>query len=521
MLVVTAQQMQRLDHRTIHEAGIPGIVLMENAGRGTAAQIERLFPDVRDRRVVVLSGKGNNGGDGFVIARCLLDTGCTVSCLLIGQAEQVSGDARIMLHAYQQAGGSLQVIADAEQWQHAADSLQHAGLIIDALLGTGLSGAVAGLHQRIIQDVNCLQGIPVVSVDVPSGVDATTGKILGAAIRAQLTCTLGLPKLGLVLFPGAAHAGSLEVIDIGIPRSLVAQEHTAAGLLEQQDFKGLIPARLPESHKGTYGHVCILAGSPGKTGAAALASQAAMRTGAGLVTLGIPQQLNPILEAKLTEVMTEPLPDAGDGYLGLESWPRIQELIAGKSVIALGPGLAVRTETARLVHKIVAAARAPLIIDADGLNAIAQDAAFLKGLSVPAVLTPHPGEMARLAGISTQAVQEDRPGQASAFAVRHGVIVVLKGSRTIIAEPDGTISINPTGNPGMASGGMGDVLTGIIAGLLSQGLSASAAARLGVFVHGLLGDRIAREQGPVGIMATDLLAGIPAALSAFVAQPCR
>jgi len=480
MQIVTTQQMQRLDQRAIHEIGIPGIVLMENAGRGTAAQIVRHFPEASRRRVVVLCGKGNNGGDGFVIARCLMSAGSAVHCCLFGRAEQVSGDAATMLRAYQRAGGSMQEIISADQWHQAGAGLRHAGLIVDALLGTGLSAPVSGLCRQAIEDVNGLAHIPVVAVDVPSGVDATSGKILGAAIRARLTCTYGLLKQGLMLFPGADHTGSLEVIDIGIPQCLVDQEQITTRLLTEQDLAGALAPRQTDSHKGTYGHVLLVAGSPGKTGAAAMAAQAALRAGAGLVTLAIAQQLSFIAEAKLTEVMTAPLPEGPSGQLGMECWPRLQELMAGKSVLALGPGLSTADQTVRLVQTMIAGAGLPLIIDADGLNALAQDLTVLKDVRAPMVLTPHPGEMARLAGTAVQSIQEDRPGQASSFAMRHGVTVILKGSRTVIAEPDGAICISPTGNPGMATAGMGDVLTGIVAGLMSQGLTASVAARLGV-----------------------------------------
>jgi NAD(P)H-hydrate epimerase len=516
MKVVTARQMQELDRKTINDIGIPGIVLMENAGRGTWEQIKLYFPDVHKTRIAVLCGRGNNGGDGFVIARCFYNAGCDVKAFLLSTVDRVGGDARINLDAFQQMGGSVEEIKDEAQWKLAGSCLKHAGLVVDALLGTGLPSVVKGLYKCVIEDINALSRVPVVSVDIPSGLEATSGKVLGTAVKARLTCTYGLPKRGLFLFPGVACAGAVEVIDIGIPEQLIEKQGLKESLLEESSFAGSIAQRRPESHKGTFGHAFILAGSPGKTGAAAMAAQAAMRTGAGLVTLGVPQSLNAVLENKVTEVMTEPLPDSGEGFLGKDSWPRIRELLFGMAVVAIGPGLSERDETCGLVYRVLESAEVPLIVDADGLNAVAKNPDILRKAKAPVVLTPHPGEMARLMATTTKKIQADRIDHAREFSGRYGVIVVLKGARTIIAEPGGRIYINPTGNPGMASGGMGDVLTGIIAGLAAQGLSLDVASQLAVFVHGLIGDEIAYERGEIGIMATDLIERIPGALKSFI-----
>lgn len=516
MRVVTARQMQELDRRAIDERGIPGLQLMENAGRGAFEQIKRCFPGDPGRSIVVLCGRGNNGGDGFVIARHFLKEGARVTVFLLSSADRVSGDARTNLQAYLQTGGALQEILDEEQWGRSAGDMKHAGIIVDALLGTGLSSELSGLYKRAIEDINALSHARVVSADIPSGIDATTGRVLGAAVKAHLTCTFGLPKRGLLVYPGASHAGRLEVIDIGIPEELIEKEDIREFLLDEAFLKGAMPGRSPDSHKGSYGHVLILAGSPGKTGAAALAAGAAMRAGAGLVTLGVPRSLNSILEVKLTEAMTEPLPDFGDGYLGITAWPRVKEILGGKTVIALGPGLAAREETAQFVCRVLEEAAAPLVIDADALNALARNTGILKKIKQPAVITPHPGEMARLMGVSTSDVQQNRAGCAQKFAAEHNVFVVLKGARTIIAEPGGNIYINPTGNPGMASGGMGDVLTGMIAGLAAQGMALLRAAQLSAFVHGRIGDALAGERAPVGILATDILEGIPGGLQPFI-----
>ncbi len=515
MDIVTARQMQELDRRAIQEIGIPGAVLMENAGRGTFEKIMQYFPAVHKGTVIVLAGRGNNGGDGCVIARYLLNHALPVKVFLLAAIDAVSGDAALNLHAYRRAGGILREIADEDAWSAVLPEVKGACLIVDAIFGTGLSAEVSGLARRIIEEVNALD-VPVVSVDLPSGLDATTGAILGAAVQADLTCTFALPKRGLVMYPGISHAGDLAVIDIGIPRALIRDAGFNEHLLEQHDFCGKLPRRDPESHKGAYGHAFILAGSPGKTGAAAMAAQAAMRVGAGLVTIGVPARLNPILEIKVTEAMTEPLPDILDGLLGLESWQRIKDVLPGKTVVAIGPGISDKRETAQLVYKLIEEIAVPMVIDADGLNAIARAPEILKKARAPVVLTPHPGEMARLLGTTSQAVQADRTGNAGTFAGRYGVTVVLKGARTVIAAPDGHSYINPTGNPGMASAGMGDVLTGMIAGFIAQGFDPLFASQFSVFVHGLIGDRIAAQRGAAGIIATDIINEIPGALREFM-----
>lgn len=516
--ILTAKQMQELDRAAIEQIGIPGIVLMENAGQGMYRKICEMVPGALAKRIVVLCGRGNNGGDGFVIARCFHLAGARVTALLFSQADRVQGDAKTNLEALKKTGAEVREITADEHWQQAAAELAHAGIVVDALLGTGLSAPVTGFFEKAIKAVNGLERAYVAAVDIPSGIDGTTGAVLGAAVRADLTCTFACAKLGLVLHPGVEHAGRLAVIDIGIPSGLDAAG-PAQYLLGEAMLAGALPRRNPDSHKGTYGHGLILAGSPGKTGAAAMTARAAMRTGAGLVTVGVPASLNPVLEAKLTEPMTAPLPEEPGGFLGLCSLPQAIKLFPDKSAVALGPGIGDGDYAGAFVGGVIAAAAAPLVIDADGLNAIARDPGMgmLKKLQVPAVLTPHPGEMARLTGLTTQEVQADRIGCSREFAEQFKVVVVLKGSRTVIAAPDGSVFINPTGNPGMAGGGMGDALTGMIAGLICQGLEPLAAARLAVYVHGAIGDRLAAERGPLGILATDVIERIPGALSRFAA----
>ena len=520
MEIVTARQMQNLDKKTIMEVGIPGAVLMENAGRGTFEQIRRYFPDI-NRRIIVLCGRGNNGGDGFVIARYFHNTGCDVKAFLFSTEDKVAGDACTNLMAFKKIGGRICEIIDESQWECVKSDVAHAALFVDAMLGTGLSSEVRGLYMRVIEDINNMSGVPTVSVDIPSGIDATTGKILGIAVKAQLTCTFGLPKRGLMLHPGLSRTGQLEIIDIGIPKKLVREEGIKEHVLDKNYFEGVIPCRDPESHKGSYGHAFIIAGSSGKTGAAVMAARAAMRSGAGLVTLGVSQSLNPTVESMVTVEMTEPLPDSGKGFLGPDAWGKAHGLLSGKAVLAIGPGLSDRDETAQLVYRSIEESPIPVVADADALNAIAGNVDVLKRARAQIVLTPHPGEMARLTGKSTQDVQSSRVEIAREFSLEHNVIVVLKGAGTVIAEPGGQIFINTTGNPGMASGGMGDVLTGIISGLIAQGITPLLAAQFSVFLHGLIGDLIAEERAEIGILATDIIERIPDVMSGFIKKECN
>ena len=507
MKVVSALQMKNLDRRAIEEFGIQGIVLMENAGRATIEAIDKYFSPLSMRKIIIIAGSGNNGGDGFVIGRHLFNRGVDVEAFLLGPKAKVNGEAQVNLELYQKLR-PVQELHCREDIIKFQNLLDHADLIIDAILGTGLNTEVRGLYRDIIERINSLP-TPVVSIDIPSGIDAGTGKVLGTAVYADLTVTFGLPKIGLVIYPGIERAGILEVADISIPSYLVREENITVELLDAHDLVPLLRQRDRNSHKGTYGHALIIAGSVGKTGAAALASNAALRIGAGLVTLGIPASLNPVMEVKLTEVMTEPLAETDFQTLSTNALPRIQELCEGKKVLALGPGISTHPETRSVVLHIIRNSRIPLVVDADGINALGEKPSVLHEAHCPIVLTPHPGEMARLLGISIQEVQDDRIGVSKKFAQEYGVVLVLKGARTIIAEPNGTIYINSTGNPGMASGGTGDVLTGMIAGLTAQGYTMGEASRLGAFLHGYIADGITEQRGEAGLTATDILDRIP------------
>ena len=505
MRITTADEMRLLDGKTIGECGIPGAVLMENAGRGAAALAADRFGPLDGKRVDILCGRGNNGGDGFVIGRVFHGWGARVRFYLLADPERVAGDARLNLEIAVRMG--LPIVEIPGENRLPALDLSTSELIVDALLGTGLTSELTGHYRAAVERINATPA-RVLAVDIPSGVCSDTGRILGAAVRADLTATFGLPKLGLILPPGADRAGTVEVVDIGIPPHILDAYGPRRELIAAETLAGLYPARRRNAHKGDFGHVLIMAGSTGKTGAAALCALAAGRTGAGLVTAAVPASLNPILEEKLTEAMTEPLPEEMAGFVSAEAADRVLDLASGKQALALGPGLGARPDARRAVRRLASEARLPLVIDADGLNCLAGDLETLQRDDLQAVLTPHPGEMARLLGISTRDIERDRLAAAEMLAGRTGAVVVLKGWRTVVAAPDGRLGINTTGGPHMASGGMGDVLTGIVAGLLSQGLAPFDAARLGVFAHGLAADRASR--GPAGLLAGDLLTELPA-----------
>lgn len=502
-MIATAEEMRRLDHSTIHEVGIPGIVLMENAGRSLVQVVlDRFFP-LAGKYICIFAGRGNNGGDGFVAARYLHKEGCSVSVYVLSPTTLLTGDARTNLEICQKLSiPIIEVLNPQDTEKHQAD-WSHADLIIDALLGTGLNADVRGLYAEVIQTINQLR-VPKVAVDIPSGLDADRGKPLGTCIKADLTVTFGLPKLGQVIYPGRELVGDLYVVDISIPRQVISTHNLRHALLTPHELT-LPSPRKGDSHKGHYGHLLVVAGSPGKTGAAAMASEAAARVGTGLVTLGVPKSLNPILEVKLTEVMTEPLAENADGVLGPEALNALLKIMESKTALALGPGLSTLEGPAELTRELLLRSHIPIVIDADGLTALSKDLNILKRVKCPIILTPHPGEMARLMNTTVPQVQADRIGVSRSLAQEFGVIVVLKGSATVVALPDGRIFVNPTGNPGMATGGMGDILTGLIGGLLAQKMEPAEAAKTGVFMHGLAGDRCARKQGTVGYLATDLL----------------
>jgi NAD(P)H-hydrate epimerase len=511
MLVVTAAQMRALDQWTIAH-GTPGPTLMERAGKGATAVLRRRW---KRGRTVIVCGRGNNGGDGFVIARHLKRAGVPVDVWLAGAPDAVRGDAAQALKAWRKVGGRVRSCGPGDDLGDLRTQLAKASLVVDALLGTGLNAPVEGAHAALIDLMNAAAA-PILAVDIASGLSSDTGRPLGAAVRATVTATFGHPKVGQVLHPGIEHTGELEVVDIGLAADGLATVGPTAHVLDPRTVGALIPRRPRDAHKGTFGHLLIVAGSRGKTGAAHLAAMGALRSGAGLVTVATPSECLPIVASMAPEYMTEPIDETPDGL----DADAIDDLLeAARDVLAIGPGLGQAPGTRTFIQALVDRATLPLVIDADGLNAFAGQPDRLAGREGrDVIITPHPGEMARLVGMSIEDVQANRLEIARAFASTHHVYVVLKGHRTLIATPDGTIFINPTGNPGMATGGTGDVLTGMIAAWLAQLLDAEAACKLAVYLHGMAGDLAEADEGEASMTSGDLAAHIGDAILELTAR---
>jgi NAD(P)H-hydrate epimerase len=516
MRVLNAAQMREADRRTIEDIGISSLVLMENAGRQVVAAMEAVHSDLAERQIAVLCGRGNNGGDGFVVARTLIQHGVDVSVFLIGRVADVRGDARTNLEVLGRLGITVVEIADSQAWELHLSEVRDCTLIVDAIFGTGLNAPVSGLIESVITDVNA-SGIPVVSIDLPSGLSADSPVLIGEAIEAGTTVTLAAPKLPLVLPPAETKAGDIVIADIGIPAEVLDDvDGPRIELLTRASVREHLTPRTPDSHKGDYGHVLVVAGSRGKSGAAHLAGMGALRSGAGLVTIATAVSCQPVVASLAPEYMTVPLNETDSG-LDPDSVDQLIEM--ARDVVAIGPGLGQAPGTRAFIKTFVDRATIPLVVDADGLNAFGDDPDRLTGRDGrDVIITPHPGEMARLVGMSTDEVQANRIEVARNFAVSHHLYVVLKGHRTLIATPDGKIFINPTGNPGMSTGGTGDVLTGMVAAWLAHLLDAEAACKVAVYLHGMAGDLAEADEGEVSMTAGDLAGRIGDAILELTAR---
>ncbi len=512
MFVATPSQMREIDARAIRKYKIPGKALMENAGRALAEQAEAMLGAGKlggRRRVAVICGKGNNGGDGFVAARILAEKDTQITVALLGRIGQIKGDALSRAKKLSQRGLKVQEIVSEAGLASLNKDLAGSHLIIDAIFGTGFKGPVEKNAASAMDLINA-SGLPVLSADMPSGVDGETGQISGKAVRADATVTMGLLKTGLLFHPGKALAGKVIVADIGFPLKAITEQKIYAGLTELSLARSWLPDRKPDAHKGSCGTVLVLAGSAGMTGAAHLTSLAAMRSGAGLVYLGIPESLNDILEAKLTEVITKPLPETRNRTLSLAALERILKLTDRADALVIGPGLSAHPETAELVQAVIKSVSIPAVVDADGLNALAAGPELL-GCPARLVLTPHYGELSRLLKVGIPQIKAEPLKYAREAARKFNQMIVLKGAPTVTALPDGRAWINPTGNSGMATAGSGDVLAGLIGGLLAQGLSPERAAVLGVYLHGLAGDLAADDKTEYCLLAGDIIEHLPPA----------
>lgn len=512
MKIVSGEKMGQIDRKAMEAYGIPGIVLMENAGLQVVSLVQQLYPRPDDGMIAVFCGRGNNGGDGFVIARHLQKLGYRVTTWAMGVLSAYKGDAATNYDIYLKGGGHVSLLTESDP-SAITKELQESDLIVDALLGTGVRNRVAEPFAEVIRAINGSRA-RVLAVDIPSGISADTGEVLGEAVKADYTVTFALPKRGLLLFPGAQYAGRVFVGDIGIPRELTASSEIRENLVTGDEIKGQLPRRVADGHKGTYGRALILAGSAGMTGAAALASEAALRGGAGLVYAGIAAELRAVLEAKLREVIILAFPGDGKGNMEPAGVGEILNFAEQcRAAVAFGPGMEPGRKTLELLKALLNKTALPMVIDAGGLSALALDTGPLAQKKGPVIVTPHPGEMARLTGIEVPAIQRRRWEIAAEKAREWDSIVVLKGAHTVTALPDGEVFVNPTGNPVLSTAGSGDILTGLITGLAAQGLPPQWAAVCGAYLHGLAGDLLAEQVGERGHLAGDVLAFIPPALN--------
>ncbi|PNX51073.1 MAG: hypothetical protein BV458_12055 [Thermoplasmata archaeon M9B2D] len=512
MKLVTAGEMKRIDLETINDFGVPSLVLMERAGEKVAMNIEKIF---KGSTVTIVSGPGNNGGDGLVAARLLLTKGYDVKVFLVAGGESaLSPDCHTQFTAAKNAGVDISMGRKINP-----DSLKNT-VVVDSVFGTGLNKPLAGEFLEVITAVN-KAGSPVLAVDIPSGISADTGNLLGGAVKADYTVTFGLPKIGHCLYPGAEYTGKLFVEDIGFPDELTSSNDLKNNLVDASLIRPCVRKRKTVSHKGSYGHVFVLAGSPGKTGAALLSAKACMRAGAGAVTIGIPDSVFSVVQSKVLEEMTLPLPSSGYGTFSNVATARALDFINKHAdAVVIGPGIGLNGQVSDFVKEIILFSSKPLLADADALNCIAGDVDVFRNGKGEFIVTPHPGEMKRLLiesdpVISVNDINRKRMDIARLFAVENGVVCLLKGVPTVISSPDGDVYLNTTGNPGMATAGSGDVLSGIIASFMGQGHDPLHAAVCGAYIHGLAGDLAARDIGEHSLIAGDIIQYLPDTLKRF------
>lgn len=556
MKLVSASQMQEIDNTSIHKFNIPSLTLMENAGTKVAEIVKSLIN--KNDAVLIVVGKGNNGGDGLVVARLLIEAKVRITVALLGPPEKLSKDAAanwkklnrsslraeygnpVKLKSLRAERGNPEKKLDCRAPKGARndgelnpniiiiesdaglkdfdEALKKSKYVVDAIFGTGLNSKVSGIYLKVINKINDSLKY-VFSIDIPSGLSADTGKPIDTAIRSRHTITFGLPKIGLVLPPALEFVKELTVVDIGFPEKLIKNLKTDINLSNPDIFIDQFKSRARDTNKSDFGHVLTLAGSMGKMGAGWLTSKAALRAGAGLVTYALPAAAFSKFDAGFAEIMIEEVADKKTGRFIPESLDDIKKLCKDKSVVAFGPGIGTKTDTIKAAQTITTKLNLPLVIDADGLNCLSGHLKLLAKRLAPTILTPHPGEMAKLTGLSKKAILADRIGIARKFAFEHKVFLVLKGHRSIIATPKGDIYINPTGNSGMSTAGAGDALTGIIAGFISCRMPPLEATVAAVYIHGLAGDFAAAKKSEQGMITSDLIENIPEAIKLITANP--
>ena len=508
--IVRGAAMAAIDRTAIEGRGIPGLTLMESAGYGVAERLLASYPPDWLHQAVILCGKGSNGGDGFVVARCLAQAGHAPLVALMGRADELKGDARINYERAARLGIHIFECNSAGDLDTHLASLP-TRLYVDALLGTGSQGAPRGMIAEAIHFLNTRVGCAAIAaIDIPSGVDADTGAVEGVAVRADVVYTMGLPKVGHVLPPGLDYGRSLEVLDIGFPLDLLLGAESEAELLSPFRVNPWLPARALSAHKGSEGHLLLIAGSRGMTGAALMSARSSVLAGAGLVTAVCPRSLLPIYAQGVWEMLTLPVAETDQGSIAESAFDSISESLPRCTAVVLGPGMGRHPSTTALVRRVVEEVELPLLLDGDGLSAVTPE--LLARRPFPWVATPHPGEMARLFQVTSREVQSDRWGYARRLSENTSGVVVLKGPKTVIAVRGETLFVNPTGNPAMASGGMGDVLAGLIGAFLARRMEPGRAAAVGVYLHGLAADLLVWDSGAEAVSATQVLSFIPNAV---------
>ncbi len=514
MKILTSKEMKEIDSITINEIGIPGCVLMENAGIQIFKAIKEKFPKLEKEKISIIAGPGNNGGDGLVVARHLFNHGITPDIYLLGSKEKVKGDAGINLRITEKISLKIVEVDTEKIWDKYKEKIIQSTIIVDAIFGTGLTRPAEGLYKRVIEDINKCEGFKV-AVDIPSGLSSDTSQLIGPCVKADLTVTLGAPKIAHIFPPAEEWIGELIVAEISIPPFLFENEKLKLELIEKESILSYFKPRKKDTHKGTYGHLFILAGSFGKTGAAVMAGKAALKMGAGLVTIGTPKSCLPIIARSMMELMTEPLAETEEKTLSEEALEKVLTLLKDKDAILIGPGITTNSSTSALVFSLLEKIDKPMVIDADGLNILASKPEVLKNKKKNIVLTPHPGEFARLLKKTTKEILKNKIEYARDFASNYNVYLILKGYRTLIATPQGKVYVNPTGNPGMATAGSGDVLSGMLGGMIVQEKEFLESVLAGVYVHGLCGDLASQKIGEKSIVAGDLITYLPKAIKSL------
>jgi len=511
MKIVTPDQMREIDNLAINLIGIPSIVLMENAAIKVKEESEKLLNGLKNKKVFVFAGKGNNGGDALAVARLMHNCGTIVEVFVFD--DTFTAEAKINFEIIKKMGLEINSISNEDYLSKVKIDLERVDLVIDGIFGTGIKGIVSGIINKTIRIIN-ESNKKVISIDIPSGVNGGTGEIAGICINATKTVSLALPKIGFYKNPGNAYLGELTVADISIPKIVIDRFTLNLNLITKEKIMEIFPKRYKDSNKGTYGRLFLITGSLGMTGAGTLAGKSAYRTGAGLVYLGVPASLINIYESMLAESVTLPFKDGG-GYFHPDSYTQIVEFSKSVDVVGIGPGLSNRDELIEFVEKLIENIDKPMVLDADALNLISKKINILEKLKAKTIITPHPGEMARLTGKSILEIQNDRIGISLEFSKKWNIIVVLKGNNTVITMPNGEIYINETGNNGMATAGSGDVLTGIIMSLIGQGKRPEEAAIIGTYIHGLAGDIASKELTEYSTVSNDIIGKIPKAIKAL------